>query len=122
MYGNMLGKLAAAASPQPATLGLGAPPDMSGLGTPPPPTNVGAMPTGGSGTDAKGCADQAILSLRDAQGHFPQLKPQIDAMIDGLKSAAQQQAPAPAMGAPTQPGAPTPSVSPTIESGSSGAA
>lgn len=120
MYGSMLGKLAAAA--QPASLGMGNPPDLSGIGTPPPPTNVGAMPTGTSGTDAKGAADNAILALRDVQGHFPQLKTQIDGMIDGLKNAAQAQAPAPPMGAPAPPGAPMPPVSPTIESGSAGAA
>ncbi|MDE2105310.1 MAG: hypothetical protein KGL39_49245 [Patescibacteria group bacterium] len=120
MYGSMLSKLAQSA--QPATLGMGNPPDMSGMGLPPPPTNIGAMPTGGSGTDAKGAADQAILALRDVQGHFPQLKTQIDGMIDSLKSATQQKAPPPPLGAATPPGAPAPSVSPTIESGSAGAA
>ena len=120
MYGSMLGALAKASNP--ATLGVGAPPDLSGVGTPPPPTNVGAMPTGAMGTDAKGAADQAILALRDAQGHFPNLKPQIEAMVDGLKSAAQSQAPAPPMGAPTPPGSPTAPVSASLESGSAGAA
>lgn len=119
MYGSMLSQLAAKASPQPATLGLGSPPDMPGL--PPPATGMGAMPTGNAASDPKTCADTAIMALRDAQGHFPALKAQMDAMVDALKSAAQApaQPPAAPAGAPTPPGAALP---PSIDSGSAGAA
>ena len=32
------------------------------------------MPVGNPGIDAKGAASQAVLDLREAQGHFPNLK------------------------------------------------
>jgi hypothetical protein len=102
-----------------ASLGTGPPPQMPGL--PPPPEMLGGMPTGGASTTGKAAADAAILSLRDAKGHFPSLGDAIENMIAQLKSAASQSGPPPApVGSPSGPGAATVDSSPTMESGSPG--
>ena len=119
-YGNILATLGAKpgiGGPPPAPamgVGMGAPPTFPGA--PPAPTGAGAIPTGDPSTVPKAAADQAILSLREAQGHFPNLSPMIDAMIDALKAVARPPAPPPP---PTSPNAP-PESAPVLESGSPG--
>lgn len=117
-YLNTLASLASAPKAAPASLGVGTPPQMPGL--PPAPTGIGAMPTGSAGTTPKGAADSAILYLREAQGHFPAMKQQIDAMIESLKSAASSNAPTAAPGQPSPLGTPTPAAPPIANSGSAG--
>lgn len=103
---------------QPATQGLGPPPDMPGL--PPPPTGAGAMPTGSTSSDPKAAADNAILALRDAQGQFPSLAGQIGSMIDALKAAAGKSGAGGPTSAPSDPGTPPPAVPGPSASGSPG--
>ena len=105
--------------PPPNSLGMGAPPGMPGL--PPSPEMMGQMPTGSTATNAKQAADVAISSLTDAKGYFPNMGPQINAIIAQLQAGAAPQGAAPQVGAPGGPGAAMPVVPPTADSGQPGA-
>jgi hypothetical protein len=128
-YGNILQKLATGgaapagvAAPAALGVGVGAPPKMPDL--PPPPTMTGAMPTGSPSTDKKAAADQAVTSLRDLKGHYPQLGTMLDATVDAIKAAATGPggaAPTGPLGAPSAPGTPPPAVPAPAASGSPGA-
>ena len=94
-YGAILGQLASKPpiGAPPAAMGVnaGQPPAMPNQ--PPPPTGTGAIPLGDPGSTPKGAADDAILTLRTLQGHFPSLAPQIGQWIDTVKAAAKPPAP-----------------------------
>ena len=91
-------------------------------GLPPPPTGLGPIPVGNPATDRKAAADEVVQKLRDAQGHFPALKDQIDAMVGAFKSAtaAPGPPPPPPPSASPMPGAPTPEQPDLEDSGSPG--
>jgi hypothetical protein len=125
-FGDILAKLgggggAAPGAPAPAAqgVGLGAPPVMPGL--PPPPSGVGPIPTGDPGTTKKDALDNAVLALREATGHAPNLKSAIEAMIDSLKAEAQKDDGAPGLGSPSPPGSAPPNPPPPDLSGAPGA-
>jgi uncharacterized protein YjbJ (UPF0337 family) len=84
---------------------------------------VGAIPTGDPGTTAKGAADQAILALRECLGFYPALGPDVQALVDKIKGAAQASAAKPkqALGQPSPLGTPPPEVPATGVSGAPGA-
>lgn len=108
--------------PNAASLGTGAPPDLSG-GLP-PPTGTGAMPTGNSNSvDKKSAIDQAVLQLRDVMGHVPNLQSQVQQMIDALKNevAPKPGQPGPDVASGTGPGASASPTDPLQGSGSPGA-
>jgi hypothetical protein len=106
--------------PNPASLGMGTPPSLPGL--PPPPTGMGAMPTGDPATTKKAAADQAILALREAKGHYPSLGSMLDATDDALKTAATgaEAGKPPAIGSPQPPGEAGMEAAPIMETGSPG--
>jgi hypothetical protein len=79
---------------------------------------TGKMPTGASSSTAKEAADNAILKLREAKGHFPSLGAQIDGVIDAIKKASKPMAPS-KVGTPPAPGSALGSA-PIMESGSGG--
>ena len=110
-----------AMSPNPATQGLGDVPKLPNL--PPAPTGVGGMPVGAPGTTKKAAADDAISALRGFQGFAPELLNEINAVIDRIKSVAQDKPgenPGPALGQPGASGAAQSDSSPLQASGSVG--
>lgn len=109
-----------ATSPNPATLGVGPPPDMPGV--PPAPTGMGAMNTGNGGNTKKAAGDEAILALRTFQGFAPNLMNDINAIVDQIKAACKVEKPGPAVGEAGPPGAAAVDAAPTEDSGGPGAA
>jgi hypothetical protein len=129
MYDQLLKGLAGPPPPGPSAaptpgntaalgVGMGDPPSMPGM--PPKATGVGPVPTGDPGTTKKAAADQGVLALREAKGHFPNLAADIDRMIDQLKSAVSKSGPEPELGKPAPPGSPPNDVPPDDQSGTTG--
>jgi hypothetical protein len=107
--------------PNPASLGVGKPPQMPGL--PPPPTGAGAMPTGSPTTTKMTAGADAISSLRSLQGFVPEMFHDINEFIGRIKGATSQQKgqnPGPAVGEPGVPGALQLDGAPTDASGGPG--
>lgn len=104
------------AAPNPASLGIGAVPDLPGL--PPKPKMVGEMPIGSPGTTEKTARDDAIASLRTLQGFKPSMRDDIEAFISKLKTTDQPES-KPPLGEPIPPGGPV-EASQVQESGSPG--
>jgi len=102
--------------PNPAAMGVGAGAPPAFTGAPPPPTGIGAVPTGSPGTTKIAAASAAADALREAQGFFPELQPQINALLDAMKSAAAPKA-AGKPGGPAAPGEPAPLGTPPPDPG-----
>jgi hypothetical protein len=108
------------APPSPASPGMGTPPPMPGML--PPPTGKGPIPTGGSASTFDTAAGDAISSLKNLTGFFPELGGQITALIADIKGKAKAKAQnrGPAIGQPGTPGSAQLDGSAVMDSGSVG--
>jgi hypothetical protein len=107
--------------PNPASIGVGTPPNMPGA--PPPPTGKGAIPTGAPGKTKIAAGGEAISGLRNLQGFVPEMLNQINEWINQIKQATvpkQGDDPGPAAGQPGVPGTLQLDGSQLMDSGSPG--
>jgi hypothetical protein len=108
-------------APNPASVGMGEPPEIKGL--PPPPTGKGPIATGGDAKTKEGAGGAAIAALRDLIGYSPELKVDIQPLIAKIKAATvpKRGSGGPPNGQPGIPGTAQMESSPLMDSGGSGA-